>query len=144
MIKEDYISYKTQKVKIEKYKSLTFGVVYADFLLKDIADSILSKNPNLDFVMVICDEIANLYTNKLNINVNFIANDNGGSDNHFDLREPRDYFAHKMLFSIEFLGYDRNTYYKEIAAKDKDEALYKFHKDNYGDVKRCEFVKYIW
>ena len=143
MIKEDYISYKTQKVKIEKYKSLTFGVVYADFLLKDISDSILSKNPNLDFVMVICDEIANLYTNKLNINVNFIANDNGGTDNTFALKDKRDYFYHPKLFSIEFFGYDRNIYYREIIAKDKDEALYKFHKDNYGDVKRCEFVKYI-
>lgn len=141
---DEYISYKVQKVKIEKYKCLTFGVVYADFLLKDLADEILSKNSNLDFVMIICDETAYLYTNKLNINVEDIARNHGGSDNHFDLREPRDYFAHKMLFSIEFLGYDKNTYYKEIAAKDKEEALYKFHKDNYGDVKRCEFLKYLY
>ena len=31
-----------------------------------------------------------------------------------------------------------------FVAKDKDEALYKFHRDNYGDVQRCEFVKYIY
>ena len=144
MTKEEYISYKSNKVKTNNYRVLKYGVVYADFILEDIANTILNEHKELDFVMVIKDETAYLYANKLNINVNAIAREYGGTDNYFTLREDRDYFSHMKLFSIEFLGYDRNKYYKEIAAKDKDEALYKFHKDNYGDVQRCEFVKYIY
>ena len=96
------------------------------------------------WAMIIKDETAYLYTNKYNINVNAIAREYGGTDNYFMLRDDREYFSHMKLFSIEFLGYDRNKYYKEVVAKDKDEALYKFHRDNYGDVQRCEFVKYIY
>ena len=144
MTKEEYISYKSNKVKTNNYRVLKYGVVYADFILEDIANAILEEHKDLDFVMVIKDETAYLYANKLNINVNAIAREYGGTDNYFTLREDREYFSHMKLFSIEFLGYDRNKYYKEIAAKDKDEALYKFHKDNYGDVQRCEFVKYIY
>ena len=144
MTKEEYISYKSNKVKTNNYRVLKYGVVYADFILEDIANAILEEHKELDFVMVIKDETAYLYANKLNINVNAIAREYGGTDNYFTLREDREYFSHMKLFSIEFLGYDRNKYYKEISAKDKDEALYKFHKDNYGDVQRCEFVKYIY
>ena len=144
MTKEEYISYKSNKVKTNNYRVLKYGVVYADFILEDIANTILNEHKELDFVMVIKDETAYLYANKLNINVNAIAREYGGTDNYFTLREDREYFSHMKLFSIEFLGYDRNKYYKEIAAKDKDEALYKFHRDNYGDVQRCEFVKYIY
>ena len=144
MTKEEYISYKSNKVKTNNYRVLKYGVVYADFILEDIANAILEEHKELDFVMVIKDETAYLYTNKYNINVNAIAREYGGTDNYFTLREDREYFSHMKLFSIEFLGYDRNKYYKEISAKDKDEALYKFHKDNYGDVQRCEFVKYIY
>ena len=144
MTKEEYISYKSNKVKTNNYRVLKYGVVYADFILEDIANAILEEHKELDFVMVIKDETAYLYANKLNINVNAIAREYGGTDNYFTLRDDREYFSHMKLFSIEFLGYDRNKYYKEIAAKDKDEALYKFHKDNYGDVQRCEFVKYIY
>ena len=144
MTKEEYISYKSNKVKTNNYRVLKYGVVYADFILEDIANAILEEHKELDFVMVIKDETAYLYANKLNINVNAIAREYGGTDNYFTLREDREYFSHMKLFSIEFLGYDRNKYYREIVAKDKDEALYKFHKDNYGDVQRCEFVKYIY
>ena len=144
MTKEEYISYKSNKVKTNNYRVLKYGVVYADFILEDIANAILEEHKELDFVMVIKDETAYLYANKLNINVNAIAREYGGTDNYFTLREDRDYFSHMKLFSIEFLGYDRNKYYREIVAKDKDEALYKFHRDNYGDVQRCEFVKYIY
>ena len=144
MTKEEYISYKSNKVKTNNYGVLKYGVVYADFILEDIANTILNEHKELDFVMVIKDETAYLYANKLNINVNAIAREYGGTDNYFTLREDRDYFSHMKLFSIEFLGYDRNKYYREIVAKDKDEALYKFHRDNYGDVQRCEFVKYIY
>ena len=144
MDKEEYISYKSNKVKTNNYRVLKYGVVYADFILEDIANAILEEHKELDFVMVIKDETAYLYTNKYNINVNAIAREYGGTDNYFTLREDRDYFSHMKLFSIEFLGYDRNKYYREIVAKDKDEALYKFHRDNYGDVQRCEFVKYIY
>ena len=144
MDKEEYISYKTNKVKTNYYRALKYGVVYADFLLEDIANAVLKENKDLDFAMVIKDETAYLYTNKYNINVNAIAREYGGADNCFTLRDDREYFSHMKLFSIEFLGYDRNKYYREIAAKDKDEALYKFHRDNYGDVQRCEFVKYIY
>ena len=144
MTKEEYISYKSNKVKTNNYGVLKYGVVYADFILEDIANTILNEHKELDFVMVIKDETAYLYANKLNINVNAIAREYGGTDNYFTLKDDREYFSHMKLFSIEFLGYDRNKYYKEIAAKDKDEALYKFHKDNYGDVQRCEFVKYIY
>ena len=144
MTKEEYISYKRNKVKTNNYGVLKYGVVYADFILEDIANAILEEHKELDFVMVIKDETAYLYANKLNINVNAIAREYGGTDNYFTLREDREYFSHMKLFSIEFLGYDRNKYYREIVAKDKDEALYKFHKDNYGDVQRCEFVKYIY
>ena len=144
MTKEEYISYKSNKVKTNNYGVLKYGVVYADFILEDIANTILNEHKELDFVMVIKDETAYLYANKLNINVNAIAREYGGTDNYFTLRDDREYFSHMKLFSIEFLGYDRNKYYKEVAAKDKDEALYKFHKDNYGDVQRCEFVKYIY
>ena len=144
MTKEEYVAYKSNKVKTNNYGVLKYGVVYADFILEDIANAILKENKDLDFAMVIKDETAYLYTNKYNINVNAIAREYGGTDNYFTLRDDREYFSHMKLFSIEFLGYDRNKYYKEIAAKDKDEALYKFHKDNYGDVQRCEFVKYIY
>ena len=144
MTKEEYISYKSNKVKTNNYGVLKYGVVYADFILEDIANAILKEHKELDFAMIIKDETAYLYTNKYNINVNAIAREYGGTDNYFTLREDRDYFSHMKLFSIEFLGYDRNKYYREIVAKDKDEALYKFHKDNYGDVQRCEFVKYIY
>ena len=144
MTKEEYISYKSNKVKTNNYGVLKYGVVYADFILEDIANTILNEHKELDFVMVIKDETAYLYANKLNINVNAIAREYGGTDNYFTLRDDREYFSHMKLFSIEFLGYDRNKYYREIVAKDKDEALYKFHKDNYGDVQRCEFVKYIY
>ena len=144
MTKEEYISYKSNKVKTNYYRALKYGVVYADFILEDIANAILNENKELDFVMVIKDETAYLYANKLNINVNAIAREYGGTDNYFTLRDDREYFSHMKLFSIEFLGYDRNKYYREIVAKDKDEALYKFHRDNYGDVQRCEFVKYIY
>ena len=144
MTKEEYISYKSNKVKTNNYRVLKYGVVYADFILEDIANAILEEHKDLDFVMVIKDETAYLYANKLNINVNAIAREYGGTDNYFTLREDREYFSHMKLFSIEFLGYDRNKYYREIVAKDKDEALYKFHRDNYGDVQRCEFVKYIY
>ena len=144
MDKEEYISYKCNMVKTNYYRVLKYGVVYADFLLEDIANAILNKNKDLDFVMVIKDETAYLYTNKYNINVNAIAREYGGTDNYFTLRDDREYFSHMKLFSIEFLGYDRNKYYREIVAKEKDEALYKFHRDNYGDVQRCEFVKYIY
>ena len=144
MTKEEYISYKSNKVKTNNYRVLKYGVVYADFILEDIANAILEEHKELDFVMVIKDETAYLYANKLNINVNAIAREYGGTDNYFTLREDREYFSHMKLFSIEFLGYDRNKYYREIVAKDKDEALYKFHRDNYGDVQRCEFVKYIY
>ena len=144
MTKEEYISYKSNKVKTNNYGVLKYGVVYADFILEDIANAILKEHKELDFAMIIKDETAYLYANKLNINVNAIAREYGGTDNYFTLREDREYFSHMKLFSIEFLGYDRNKYYKEISAKDKDEALYKFHKDNYGDVQRCEFVKYIY
>ena len=130
MTKEEYISYKSNKVKTNNYGALKYGVVYADFILEDIANTILEERKELDFVMVIKDETAYLYANKLNINVNAIAREYGGTDNYFTLREDREYFSHMKLFSIEFLGYDRNKYYKEITAKDKDEALYKFHKDN--------------
>ena len=144
MTKEEYISYKSNKVKTNNYRVLKYGVVYADFILEDIANAILEEHKELDFVMVIKDETAYLYANKLNINVNAIAREYGGTDNYFTLREDREYFSHMKLFSIEFLGYDRNKYYREIVAKDKDEALYKFHRDNYGDVQRCEFVRYIY
>ena len=144
MTKEEYISYKSNKVKTNNYRALKYGVVYADFILEDIANTILNEHKELDFVMVIKDETAYLYANKQNINVNAIAREYGGTDNYFTLREDREYFSHMKLFSIEFLGYDRNKYYREIVAKDKDEALYKFHRDNYGDVQRCEFVKYIY
>ena len=144
MTKEEYISYKSNKVKTNYYRALKYGVVYADFILEDIANTILNEHKELDFVMVIKDETAYLYANKLNINVNAIAREYGGTDNYFTLRDDREYFSHMKLFSIEFLGYDRNKYYREIVAKDKDEALYKFHRDNYGDVQRCEFVKYIY
>ena len=144
MDKEEYISYKSNKVKTNNYRALKYGVVYADFILEDIANTILNEHKELDFVMVIKDETAYLYANKLNINVNAIAREYGGTDNYFTLRDDREYFSHMKLFSIEFLGYDRNKYYREIVAKDKDEALYKFHRDNYGDVQRCEFVKYIY
>ena len=144
MTKEEYISYKSNKVKTNNYRVLKYGVVYADFILEDIANAILEEHKELDFVMVIKDETAYLYANKLNINVNAIAREYGGTDNYFTLKDDRDYFSHMKLFSIEFLGYDRNKYYREIVAKDKDEALYKFHRDNYGDVQRCEFVKYIY
>ena len=144
MDKEEYISSKVNKVKTNKYQALTFGVVYADFLLQDIVNEILNKRQEFDFVMVIRDEVAHLYTNKQNININAIAREYGGTDNYFTLRDDREYFSHMKLFSIEFLGYDRNKYYREIVAKEKDEALYKFHRDNYGDVQRCEFVKYIY
>ena len=144
MTKEEYISYKSNKVKTNNYRVLKYGVVYADFILEDIANAILEEHKELDFVMVIKDETAYLYANKININVNAIAREYGGTDNYFTLRDDREYFSHMKLFSIEFLGYDRNKYYREIVAKDKDEALYKFHKDNYGDVQRCEFVKYIY
>ena len=144
MDKKEYISYKSNKVKTNYYRALKYGVVYADFLLEDIANAILNNSKDLDFAMVIKDETAYLYTNKDYVNVEEIVRNHGGVNNHFELREQRDYFAHMKLFSIEFLGYDRNKYYKEIAAKDKDEALYKFHRDNYGDVQRCEFVKYIY
>ena len=144
MTKEEYISYKSNKVKTNNYRVLKYGVVYADFILEDIANAILEEHKELDFVMVIKDETAYLYANKLNINVNAIAREYGGTDNYFTLRDDREYFSHMKLFSIEFLGYDRNKYYREIVAKDKDEALYKFHRDNYGDVQRCEFVKYIY
>ena len=144
MTKEEYISYKSNKVKTNNYRVLKYGVVYADFILEDIANAILEEHKELDFVMVIKDETAYLYTNKYNINVNAIAREYGGTDNYFTLRDDREYFSHMKLFSIEFLGYDRNKYYREIVAKDKDEALYKFHRDNYGDVQRCEFVKYIY
>ena len=144
MTKEEYISYKSNKVKTNNYGVLKYGVVYADFILEDIANAILKENKDLDFAMVIKDETAYLYTNKYNINVNAIAREYGGTDNYFTLRDDREYFSHMKLFSIEFLGYDRNKYYREIVAKDKDEALYKFHRDNYGDVQRCEFVKYIY
>ena len=144
MTKEEYISYKSNKVKTNNYGVLKYGVVYADFILEDIANTILNEHKELDFVMVIKDETAYLYANKLNINVNAIAREYGGTDNYFTLRDDREYFSHMKLFSIEFLGYDRNKYYREIVAKDKDEALYKFHRDNYGDVQRCEFVKYIY
>ena len=144
MDKEEYISYKCNKVKTNYYRALKYGVVYADFLLEDIANAILKENKDLDFAMIIKDEVAYLYTNKDYVNVEEIVRNHGGMNNHFELREQRDYFAHMKLFSIEFLGYDRNKYYKEIAAKEKDEALYKFHRDNYGDVQRCEFVKYIY
>ena len=144
MTKEEYISYKSNKVKTNNYGVLKYGVVYADFILEDIANAILNKNKDLDFAMIIKDETAYLYANKLNINVNAIAREYGGTDNYFTLKDDREYFSHMKLFSIEFLGYDRNKYYKEIVAKDKDEALYKFHRDNYGDVQRCEFVKYIY
>ena len=144
MDKEEYSSYKSNKVKTNYYRALKYGVVYADFLLEDIANAILNKNKDLDFAMVIKDETAYLYTNKDYVNVEEIVRNHGGMNNHFELREQRDYFAHMKLFSIEFLGYDRNKYYREIAAKEKDEALYKFHRDNYGDVQRCEFVKYIY
>ena len=144
MTKEEYIAYKSNKVKTNNYRVLKYGVVYADFILEDIANAILKENKDLDFAMVIKDETAYLYTNKYNINVNAIAREYGGTDNYFTLREDIDYFSHMKLFSIEFLGYDRNKYYREIVAKDKDEALYKFHRDNYGDVQRCEFVKYIY
>ena len=143
MDKKEYISYKCNKVKTNYYRALKYGVVYADFLLEDIANAILN-NKELDFAMVVKDETAYLYSNKDYVNVEEIVRNHGGVNNHFELREQRDYFAHMKLFSIEFLGYDRNKYYKEIAAKDKDEALYKFHRDNYGDVQRCEFVKYIY
>ena len=144
MDKKEYVSYKSNKVKTNYYRALKYGVVYADFLLEDIANAILNKNKDLDFAMVIKDEAAYLYTNKYNINVNAIAREYGGADNYFTLRDDREYFSHMKLFSIEFLGYDRNKYYREIAAKEKDEALYKFHRDNYGDVQRCEFVRYIY
>ena len=144
MTKEEYISYKSNKVKTNNYRVLKYGVVYADFILEDIANAILEEHKELDFVMVIKDETAYLYANKLNINVNAIAREYGGTDNYFTLREDREYFSHMKLFSIEFLGYDSNKYYKEMAAKDRDQALYKFHRDNYGDVQRCEFVKYIY
>ena len=144
MDKKEYVSYKCNMVKTNYYRALKYGVVYADFILEDIANTILKENKDLDFAMVIKDETAYLYTNKDYVNVEEIVRNHGGVNNHFELREQRDYFAHMKLFSIEFLGYDRNKYYKEIAAKDKDEALYKFHRDNYGDVQRCEFVKYIY
>ena len=144
MDKKEYVSYKSNKVKTNYYRALKYGVVYADFLLEDIANAILNKNKDLDFTMVIKDEVAYLYTNKDYVNVEEIVRNHGGMNNHFELREQRDYFAHMKLFSIEFLGYDRNKYYREIVAKEKDEALYKFHRDNYGDVQRCEFMKYIY
>ena len=144
MDKKEYVSYKCNMVKTNYYRALKYGVVYADFILEDIANAILNNNKDLDFAMVIKDETAYLYTNKYNINVNAIAREYGGTDNYFTLRDDREYFSHMKLFSIEFLGYDRNKYYREIVAKEKDEALYKFHRDNYGDVQRCEFVKYIY
>ena len=144
MDKKEYVSYKSNKVKTNYYRALKYGVVYADFLLEDIANAILKENKDLDFAMVIKDETAYLYTNKYNINVNAIAREYGGTYNCFTLRDDREYFSHMKLFSIEFLGYNRNKYYREIVAKEKDEALYKFHRDNYGDVQRCEFVKYIY
>ena len=144
MDKKEYVSYKCNKVKTNYYREIKYGVVYADFLLEDIANAVLNNNKDLDFAMVIKDETAYLYTNKYNINVNAIAREYGGTDNWFILRDDREYFSHMKLFSIEFLGYDRNKYYREIVAKEKDEALYKFHRDNYGDVQRCEFVKYIY
>ena len=144
MDKKEYVSYKCNMVKTNYYRALKYGVVYADFLLEDIANTILNNNKDLDFVMVIKDETAYLYTNKQNININAIAREYGGTDNYFTLRDDREYFSHMKLFSIEFLGYDRNKYYRDIVAKEKDEALYKFHRDNYGDVQRCEFIKYIY
>ena len=144
MDKEEYISYKCNMVKTNYYRALKYGVVYADFILEDIANAVLKENKDLDFAMVVKDETAYLYTNKDYVNVEEIVRNHGGMNNHFELREQREYFSHMKLFSIEFLGYDRNKYYREIAAKDKDEALYKFHRDNYGDVQRCEFVKYIY
>ena len=144
MDKKEYVSYKCNMVKTNYYRALKYGVVYADFLLEDIANAILKENKDLDFAMVIKDETAYLYTSKDYVNVNAIAREYGGTDNYFTLRDDREYFSHMKLFSIEFLGYDRTKYYREIAAKEKDEALYKFHRDNYGDVQRCEFVKYIY
>ena len=64
MDKKEYISYKSNKVKTNYYRALKYGVVYADFLLEDIANTILNKNKDLDFAMVIKDETAYLYTNK--------------------------------------------------------------------------------
>ena len=144
MDKEEYISYKCNMVKTNYYRALKYGVVYADFILEDIANAVLKENKDLDFAMVVKDETAYLYTNKDYVNVEEIVRNHGGMNNHFELREQREYFSHMKLFSIEFLGYDRNKYYREIAAKEKDEALYKFHRDNYGDVQRCEFIKYIY
>ena len=64
MTKEEYISYKSNKVKTNNYRVLKYGVVYADFILEDIANTILNEHKELDFVMVIKDETAYLYTNK--------------------------------------------------------------------------------
>ena len=53
MDKEEYISYKSNKVKTNNYRALKYGVVYADFILEDIANTILNEHKELDFVMVV-------------------------------------------------------------------------------------------
>ena len=44
MDKNEYISYKSNKVKTNYYRALKYGVVYADFILEDVANAILKEN----------------------------------------------------------------------------------------------------
>ena len=60
MDKKEYVSYKSNKVKTNYYRALKYGVVYADFLLEDVANAILKENKDLDFAMVIKDETASI------------------------------------------------------------------------------------
>ena len=46
MDKEEYISYKSNKVKTNYYRALEHGVVYADIYLQDIAKTIQKKKKN--------------------------------------------------------------------------------------------------
>lgn len=141
---ELYITNKAGKVKTDYYRQLKYGYVYADFIGYLVGKHILEQNPDLDFVMVITDDIANLYTNKDYVRVEAIAKDFGGKVNAFKIREQPRFFVHKKLFRVEFLGYDRNTYYKDVEGEDRAEAECNFHKNNYGEIVRCEFMKYIY
>ena len=141
---ELYISTKSENIRTGYYGRLKYGYVYADFVSNEVANCILSKNPDLDFVMVISDYVAYLYTNKDYVRVEAIARDYGGKLNSFPLKESEPkFFIHKKLFRVTFLGGDRNTYYKDVEGEDRAEAEYNFHKNNYGEIVKCEFIKYV-
>lgn len=140
---ELYVTNKAGKVKTGYYRQLKYGYVYADFIVYSVGKYILEQNPDLDFVMVITDDIAYLYSSKDYIRVESIASDFGGKCNAFKIREQPRFFVHKKLFRVSFLGYDSNTYYKDVEGEDRAEAEYNFHKHNYGEIVKCEFIKYV-